>query len=94
MSDTIDDLIRDLAKRGRINHITLAYTGSGKSGGHTFTAAYRDDRSQGYQMHSDADPIKALMHVLKGTGYKHYPGSKDREPMPSERPKKAARDLI
>lgn len=92
MSDTLDDLLRDLAKKGRINHITLAYSGDGKH--HKFSAAFRDDRSQGYQMMQDADPVKALMYVLKGTGYKHYPGSKDKEPLPSERPKKSARDLI
>lgn len=90
---TIDDLIRDLARKGRINHITLTYSGDGRN--HKFTAGYRDDRSPGYQMHTAGDPIDALMHVLKGTGYRHFPGNKSPDPLPGEsKPKRSGRDLI
>lgn len=82
---TIDDLLRDLAKKGRINHITLSYAGTGKEGGHKFYAAFRDDKSQGYQMMEDADPVNALLKVLLGTGYKFYPGNKTPERTPDKR---------
>lgn len=92
---TIDDLIRDLARKGKINHITLAYSGTGKEGGHKFTAAFRDQASPGYTMHSDADPIVALHKVLTLSGYRHYPGNKNPDPLPGEsKPKRSARDLI
>lgn len=91
---TIDDLIRDLAKKGKVSHITLSYSGTGKEGGHKFTAAYRDQVSQGYCMHSDPDPIKALHRVLTLSGYKHYPGNKDKEPLPRDKPRRSARDLV
>jgi len=96
MADTIDDLIRDLAKKGKINHITLSYSGTGKGGGHLWTAAYRDQTSQGYCMHQCDDPIAALYKVLTLSGYRHYPGVKAdrREPLPSETKPKRGRDLI
>lgn len=87
---TIDDLLRDLAKKGRINHITLSYAGTGKEGGHKFNAAFRDDKSQGYQMMSDPDPVIALLQVLLGTGYKFYPGNDK----PEKTPDKKRRNLL
>lgn len=88
---TLDELISDLAKKGKVNHITLSYSGTGKPDGHKYTAAFRDNKTDGYCMHSDADPIKALFKVLTLSGYKHYPGNKDKEPLPGKR---SGRDLI
>lgn len=77
----IDDLLLDLAKRGRIRHITLGSAGS------RFFASYRDDQTDGYCCHYDDDPVEALLHVLKLKGYNMYPGNENPEPLPGQKPK-------
>lgn len=84
----IDDLLLDLAKKGRIRHITLG------SAGRRFFASYRDDRTDGYCCHYDDDPVEALLHVLLLKGYNRYPGNKTPDPLPGEKPKRTARELI
>lgn len=84
----IEDLLNDLAKRGRIRHITLG------SAGRRFFASYRDDRTDGYTCHYERDPVEALLHVLKLKGYNIYPGNKNPDPLPGEKPRRSAMELI
>lgn len=100
LSDKHDlvDLLRDLAKKGKLNHLSLGHT---VGGGHTsgaFQAGFRDQVSPGYCIATDADPVEALLQVLLNKGYRHYPGAKDVDPDPPRqepiRSKKKPRDLL
>lgn len=87
------DLIRDLARKGKLNHLTLGITW--KEG--KFQAGYRDATSAGYCIAIEADPVDALLKVLLGSGYRHYPGNKTPEPDPPRQAPikgKAKRDLL
>lgn len=54
---TVDDVLRDLAKRGELNHISLA---SGQ-GGKTFRASFAMSSKFGVSYAEDADPVKAII---------------------------------
>jgi hypothetical protein len=59
----LDDTLRDLAKRGQLNHLSLvAHTAKGVV---TFRAAYRGATGDGHKNAEHGDPVKALQEVLK-----------------------------
>ena len=86
---TLEALLLDLAKHGRIRHITL-----GSSTGRRFMAAFRDNRFDGYTCHYDENPVEALIYVLKLKGYNVYPGNDNPEPLPGAKSKRSAMELI
>lgn len=73
---SLNELLRDLAAKGKLNHVTLSYGGTGKADGHRYTAGYRNQTSPGYSMHVSNDPVDALLTVLLNKGYDVRPGSK------------------
>jgi hypothetical protein len=86
------DLIRDLARKGKLNHLTLGITW--KEG--NWQAGYRDAVSTGYSISTDPDPVNALLLALLGKGYRHIPGQKPDPDPPRQQPirGKAKRDLL
>lgn len=56
---TLDELIRALAKKGELSHLSLAFSGRG-----VFTVAYRG-ASEGHYCHTEAaDPVTALVNAM------------------------------
>ncbi len=57
---TLEDTIRDLAKRGEISHISLVPS----QGGKTWRATFAMCRHFGVSFAEDADPVKAVLLAL------------------------------
>jgi hypothetical protein len=57
MTQTVDDVLRDLAKRGEISHISLTPSQSGKF----FRASFAMTSLFGVSFAEDADPAKAII---------------------------------
>lgn len=66
---TLDDIISDLARKGRITHITLAVTGKvDKKNPDVWQAGFRDTGNAGYRIEIGRDPVECLKAVLLGGG--------------------------
>lgn len=56
----LEDVLRDAARSGRLNHVSLAYTDKG------WEAAYRGASHGDHRMTTHADPACALRAALTG----------------------------
>ena len=70
MSKPLEDLLRDLAKSGSLNHITISYLHSGG-----FEVGYRGTLHADHRRCSGDDVVDALIDAL--TGKKGIPGVQD-----------------
>jgi hypothetical protein len=68
---TLDDIIRQLAKKGQITHITLGPTY--RDSKTRWQASYRDATSNGYKVEIADDPVDALATVLTDRRSKAIP---------------------
>jgi hypothetical protein len=64
MTVTLDQVIRDAARRGDILHLTFGPTGDGEKWQANFKSTDKD--SAGYAVHIADDPIEAIIGAIKG----------------------------
>lgn len=83
MAKNLEDVIRDLKRAGKLNHLTVGITKDGK-----FQAGFRDSTSAGYWMVTDPDPVTAMLKAIRGEGYNHAVAKAEQST------KKKARDLL
>ena len=67
MTKPLEDLLRDAAKSGSLNHISISYLHSGG-----FEVAYRGTLHADHRVSSSLDVVEALIDAL--TGKKGVPG--------------------
>jgi hypothetical protein len=96
LSDKHDlaDLLRDIARKGQLNHITIGHTMQGGKPG--YQIGFRDQTSSGYAIALNPDPVEGLIEAILQRSYAQYPGSKTPPPnVKRQEPiKKKNRDLL
>lgn len=81
MSD-LESTLRNSAKAGRLNHISLAVTWDGK-----WEASYRGAATEDHRIKGHSDPVSALLMALTGrTIEEPKKTTKKREPKPVAAP--------
>lgn len=68
----LEDMIRDLAKRGELSHVSVALNGSGTQ----WRASFAPCSVFGVTFAEDKDPVKALTLAMEGTKLKRRAPSK------------------
>jgi len=82
-TQTLEDLLRDLAKRGEISHISLTPSQNGKLWRGSFTMCSHF----GVSLAEDADPVQALMLALTSAKLKKPRAKLDLKPNAGPEPK-------
>jgi hypothetical protein len=72
MAQTVDDVLRDLAKRGEISHISLVPSQNGK----LWRASFAMCSKFGVSFAEDADPAKAIILACTSAKMKPRPAEK------------------
>jgi len=72
MAQTVDDVLRDLAKRGEISHISLVPSQNGK----LWRASFAMSSKFGVSFAEDADPARAIIIACTTAKMKPRPAQK------------------
>lgn len=81
---TLEDRIRDLAKRGELTHVSLAPTLNGKG----WKAAYSPSSVFGNSIAEHADPVQAILAAFDGIKLKRRAAT-NMKPTPEPTPEEA-----
>lgn len=63
---TLEERIRDKAKKGELTHLAIIPRANHKTGEITFAASYSPAKKWGHAFGEDADPVVALEKALTG----------------------------